>query len=172
MFKQRQKYIFLFSFFILGVLVHASQVYALEKDAGAETWNAVLVRTYMGGEESTEIMKEKFRSKRELLAAYPDFVLVEVKGNRMVLQQNINDISPLVKSNGYFGLTGEGVLTLFDGKPIRQGKIIQSFFQIDTGKLEVKRHMQLEKGIRVENRVRYLNVLETFKAYGPPGEEK
>ena len=78
---------------------------------------------------------------------------------------HIDDISPLLKSNGYFGITEEGILTIFDGKPDEQSKIIQSFYQIDVEKLESHQHNLLKNGIKVFSKDEYEQVLEAFKPY-------
>jgi len=82
----------------------------------------------------------------------------------MVFRKQMDDISPLLKANGYFGITEDGVLTIFNGRPDRS-RIIQSFFQIDVRKLESKKQEELIQGIPIKTKDRYVEVLETFKPY-------
>ena len=82
----------------------------------------------------------------------------------MSFSKKAEDISPLLKANGYFGVTDDGILTIFNGKPYKS-HIIQSFFQIDVGKLESTKREELIKGIPIKTKDRYVEVLETFKTY-------
>ena len=82
----------------------------------------------------------------------------------MVFRKQVNDISPLLKANGYFGVTDEGVLTIYNGRP-DQSMIIQSFYQIDVNKLESRVQQELLQGIPIKTKDRYVEVLETFKPY-------
>jgi forespore regulator of the sigma-K checkpoint len=74
----------------------------------------------------------------------------------------------LLKTNGYFGITHKGVLSIFNGRP-EQSKIIQSFFQIDIKKLESNKQKELLDGIPIKTKDRYVHVLETFKPYSTDG---
>lgn len=76
----------------------------------------------------------------------------------------MDDISPLLKSNGFFGVTNDGTLSIFNGKPDITN-VIHSFFQIDIGKLETKMQKDLAEGIPVRTKEDFLLVLETFKPY-------
>ncbi|WP_079509887.1 intercompartmental signaling factor BofC [Mesobacillus jeotgali] len=124
----------------------------------------ILQRIYLDGEMSEEKVEETIWSMEDFWAKYDKWQLVEMEANKAVFRQGIDDISPLLKSNGYFGLSDEGVLTIFNGRP-DGSNIIQSFFQIDLGKLESIKRDQLKKGIPIRNKKCYEEVLETFKPY-------
>ena len=49
---------------------------------------------------------------------------------QIVLQKKVDDISPLLKTSGYFGVSEEGILQIFKGVP-KNDNAIHSFFQID-----------------------------------------
>jgi forespore regulator of the sigma-K checkpoint len=70
----------------------------------------------------------------------------------------------LLKANGFFGITEDGVLSIFNGRP-DQLRIIQSFFQIDIMKLESAKQEELLQGIPIKTKDRFVEVLETFKPY-------
>lgn len=95
---------------------------------------------------------------------YDQWQLVEMDETKMVFRKIEDDISPLLKANGYFGITDNGVLTIFNGRP-GGSRIIQSFFQIDVKKLESKIQAELLQGIPIKTKDRYVEVLETFKTY-------
>ncbi|MFE8703477.1 BofC C-terminal domain-containing protein [Cytobacillus sp. FJAT-54145] len=124
----------------------------------------ILERVYLDGEISQEIVKETIWSMEDFWAKYEPWHLIDMEEKKVVFRQQVDDISPLLKSNGYFGITEDGTLTIFNGKPHKYN-IIQSFFQIDVGRLESTKHEELKKGIPIMNKNRYVDVLETFKNY-------
>ncbi len=125
----------------------------------------ILERVYVDGEVSEEIVKETILSMEDFWAQYEEWDLVHQDDTQMVFQRRVDDISPLLKSNGYFGLTEDGILSIFNGKPDQSEKVIQSFFQIDVKKLESYQHDLLKKGIKVGSKDEYINVIETYKTY-------
>ncbi|THE15323.1 regulator [Bacillus timonensis] len=125
----------------------------------------ILERVYVDGEVSEEILKETILSMEDFWAQYEDWNLVHQDEEQVVFQQRIDDISPLLKTNGYFGLTEDGILSIFNGKPAESDKVIQSFFQIDVEKLESYQHDLLKKGIKIGSKDEYINVIETYKTY-------
>lgn len=126
--------------------------------------NVLLVRTYLDGEISEEIVRENIWSIENFWAKYDQWQLLEINESAIVFTKPIDDISPLLKANGYFGITDKGVLSIFNGKP-KQVNIIQSFFQIDIKKLESSKHQELVHGIPIKTKDHYVEVLETFKTY-------
>lgn len=123
-----------------------------------------LVRFFLDGEFSIEIVPKNVESFNELKMKYSNWELVEIKEGTIYFQKYVDDISPLLKTNGYFGITTEGVLSIYNGEP-KQQKIIQSFFQIDIEKLETKYIEELTKGIPIQTKEHYVQVINTFKAY-------
>lgn len=124
----------------------------------------ILQRVYLDGEMSEEKVSETIWSMEDFWAKYDKWQLMDIEQRKAVFRQGVDDISPLLKANGYFGLSEEGVLTIFNGRPDATN-IIQSFFQIDLGRLESIKRDQLKKGIPIKNKHRYEKVLETFKPY-------
>jgi|UPI0003FC41B9 forespore regulator of the sigma-K checkpoint len=124
----------------------------------------ILERIYLDGEISEEVVKERVWSMAEFWAKYDQWQLADRDGAKFVFKKQVDDISPLLKVNGYFGINGKGILTIYFGKP-DESKIIQSFFQIDMKKLESTKQAELRKGIPIKTKDRYVEVLETFKAY-------
>ncbi|CAM3938183.1 BofC C-terminal domain-containing protein [Mesobacillus thioparans] len=124
----------------------------------------ILQRVYLDGEMSEEKVVETIWSLEDFWAKYDKWQLVDMEAKKAVFRQDVDDISPLLKANGYFGLSDEGVLTIFNGRP-DGSNIIQSFFQIDLGRLESIKRDQLKKGIPIRSKQCYEEVLETFKPY-------
>lgn len=124
----------------------------------------ILERIYLDGEISEEVVNEKYWSPENFWSKYDQWQLTEMKESTYFFKRRVDDISPLLKSNGYFGITDDGVLTIFNGKP-GQSRIIQSFFQLDIKKLESKKQEELIQGIPIKNKDRFVEVLETFKPY-------
>jgi forespore regulator of the sigma-K checkpoint len=128
------------------------------------TFTVILERIYLDGEMSAEVIKETCWSMENFWAKYDQWRLIDIDESTMVFRKQVDDISPLLKANGYFGITDDGVLTIFNGRP-DQLRIIQSFFQIDIKKLESKKQVELKEGIPIKTKDRYVEVLETFKQY-------
>lgn len=124
----------------------------------------ILKRSYLDGEVSEEIVNETCWSLENFWAKYDQWQLTRIDQSKLVFRKNIDDISPLLKANGYFGISHDGVLTIFNGRPDRY-RIIQSFFQIDIKRLESKKQEELLHGIPIKTKDRYVEVLETFKPY-------
>lgn len=123
-----------------------------------------LERVYLDGEKSEETVMETIWSMEDFWAKYDAWQLIEMEESELVFRQHVDDISPLLKTNGYFGLSDEGVLTIFNGRPDHTN-IIQSFFQLDLGKLESTKREKLNQGIPIKSKDEYEKVLETYKPY-------
>lgn len=124
----------------------------------------ILQLFYLDGEVSEEIVTEKVTKMEDLWNEYRDWKLVDIYTDQVILKKEINDISPLLKANGYFGLTEDGTLSIFNGRPENMD-IIQSFFQIDINKLESKKQQSLRDGIPVRDKDQFQEVLKAFKPY-------
>lgn len=137
-------------------------------DAGAENEyvekKIVLQREYLDGELSEEKVTEHFESIEEFKKKYYAWSIIEVTENEIILHKYEDDISPLLKANGYLGITEKGVLSIYNGKPQYQ-KIIQSFYQIDVGKLEVYKQEELHAGIPIVSKEQYKSLLKEFEPY-------
>lgn len=128
------------------------------------TIDVILQRKYLDGEVSEEITKETILSMEDFWASYESWQLVDQNEERIVFEKSIDDISPLLKTNGYFGIAGDGTLSIFNGKP-ETSEVIQSFFQIDMDKLESHKHDELIQGIRIQTKDQYLEVIKMFETY-------
>jgi forespore regulator of the sigma-K checkpoint len=124
----------------------------------------ILERIYLDGEISQEVVHETCWSIENFWAKYDQWQLMDIDESTMIFRKQVDDISPLLKANGFFGISEDGVLSIFNGRP-DQLRIIQSFFQIDIKKLESKKQEELIQGIPIKTKDRYVEVLETFKAY-------
>lgn len=131
----------------------------------------ILERVYVDGEVSEEILYENVHNIHSVKNKYRDWQIVQMDEEQIVLQKKINDISPILKANGYFGITDDGTISIFNGKPIN-ADIIQSFFQIDIKKLEGKKHEELKKGIPIKSKEEFDKVLETLKPYSIQKQQK
>ncbi|GGE75431.1 BofC C-terminal domain-containing protein [Priestia taiwanensis] len=124
----------------------------------------LLQRVYVGGDISEEIYTAKEVSVESLLQKYEGWKLVDYDDEQITLQKYIDDISPIIKTSGYFGLGDDGTLKIFEGTP-REEKVIHSFFQIDTKKLQSYKKQRLKNGIRVKSKFTFERVLKDLKNY-------
>lgn len=132
--------------------------------AGKNEITVLLERRYIDGEVSEEVRNEKKQSIKKILAKYHDWKVVDLEEDEIVLQKKINDISPLMKTNGYIGLSKDATLSIFNGKP-KNKEVIQSFFQLDIKKLEGHKQELLKKGVRITSKKSYEKWVETLKPY-------
>ncbi|MGB7998700.1 MAG: BofC C-terminal domain-containing protein [Anaerobacillus sp.] len=121
----------------------------------------ILKTNYADGISTQQTVYETIWAMEDFWSEYADWQLVDQEEGRMVFERNIEDISPVSKENGHFGLTEDGVLTIFDGNP-SDDKVIQTFFQIDVGKLESSRRQQLMDGIPIESWYQFEDVIQSF----------
>ncbi|MCT8139529.1 BofC C-terminal domain-containing protein [Anaerobacillus sp. CMMVII] len=129
-----------------------------------KTVRVILARIYLDGEVSEEVVEETILSMEDFWAEYAEWDLIDQDEAQVVFQQKIDDISPLLKINGYFGISEEGTLNIYEGKPSEE-KVIQSFFQINMKKLKSHQQQELEDGIPILSRDRYEEVLKMYKKY-------
>jgi forespore regulator of the sigma-K checkpoint len=125
----------------------------------------ILRRTYICGMKEEEKKQLTGSSLQQILARYAGWEIVSLEKEKLVLHKQVDDISPACKKNGYFGLTPEGILTLFYGLP-KDNKVIQTFYQINTKRLEASLPPEevalLKKGIRVRDLAEYNSILSTY----------
>lgn len=131
--------------------------------SGPLTVNVILQHQYLDGNTSEEVVTETILSMEDFWAQYKDWQLVDQKEGQMIFRKNIDDISPLLKASGYFGISEDGTLTIFKGLPEESEEVIQSFFQIDISKLETRQQEELKNGIPVVSKDHYIQVIESFK---------
>lgn len=122
----------------------------------------VILRTnYADGVTTEQAIQETVWSMEDFWSEYSGWQLVTQEQGKMVFERRIEDISPAMKENGHFGLTDEGILTIFEGKP-DEDKVIQTFFQIDVGKVESSRLKELAEGIPVKSWYNFEDMLQSF----------
>nr|WP_066137219.1 intercompartmental signaling factor BofC [Lederbergia lenta] len=126
--------------------------------------NITLRRVYLDGEISEEKVSETVWALEDFWAKYEAWQLVDMSDEMVLFELKVDDISPLLKVNGFFGVSNDGTLSIYNGNP-QQEDIIQSFFQIDIKKLEGNKHLELQQGIPVKTKEDYSDVLETMKHY-------
>jgi len=154
---------------LLGLLSPA----AGEEDESAAAFSAqpplelILQRHYVCGElleerTVTSLPAEAVRQK------YADWEVVEETGKRLVLAKQVNDLAPQCKANGFFGITDEGLMTLFYGPP-EEGRVIRTFYQLDVERLQTslphQLARQLREGIRVTTVQEFHSVLSTYAEF-------
>lgn len=127
----------------------------------------ILQREYLDGELSEEKITEWVWSIEEFKNKYRDWKIIEQTKDHIVLHKMENDISPLLKTNGYFGITKDGTLSIYKGKP-EEDKIIHTFFQIDVGKLEVYQQEELQQGIQIISKDQFNSLIKEYREYAVP----
>jgi forespore regulator of the sigma-K checkpoint len=135
----------------------------LDKD-GLQERKVILQREYLDGELSEEKITEWFGSIEDLKNKYKGWRIIEQTKDYLVLHKMENDISPLLKANGYFGMSEDGTLSIYNGKP-EHDKVIHTFFQIDVGKLEVYQQEELQHGIQIISKDQFTSLMNEYREY-------
>ncbi|TGB04189.1 BofC C-terminal domain-containing protein [Halobacillus salinus] len=121
----------------------------------------VLNQYYLDGVTETTEVNETIWSMMDFWAEYEGWTLESQAVDRVVFSRKVEDISPLTKKQGYFGLTEAGELAVFQGLP-SQGKVMESFKPVPVQPLESKRKLELEKGIKIKSYTHFKQVLERY----------
>ncbi|NPC93519.1 signaling peptide protein [Bacillus sp. WMMC1349] len=125
-----------------------------------------LEKVYLDGDVGIEKKQETFDQIENFKTIYKEWRLVDQKEGFMLFRKQIDDISPLSKTNGYIGVTEDGVISTFHGRPGLLSEPIQSFFQIDIKRLESRLADDLKKGIRYRTKKEFQHVIESVKSFG------
>ncbi|WP_246363576.1 BofC C-terminal domain-containing protein [Halobacillus locisalis] len=126
----------------------------------------IMKEHYLDGVIETTTTKETIWSMMDFWAEYKEWTVESQEIDRVVFQREVQDISPLTKKQGYFGLTEDGDLAVFQGQP-GEGKIIQSFKPVPIKPLESKRKSELENGIKIQSYQHFEQVLTQFSHEDP-----
>ncbi|MBB6674260.1 BofC C-terminal domain-containing protein [Cohnella nanjingensis] len=128
----------------------------------------VLHRAYLCGDETRKLGRFTTAEAIELLKAHREWTASFDRAGRVVMEEAIDDLSPICRETAYIGLDRDGNLSLFDGPP-RKEKVIRTFFQLDVKSLESgmskERMRELTEGIRVTDRAAYNHVLTRYGDY-------
>ena len=158
------------------VIVHLCAAAILLLAAAAPAYAAeplekvvILQRVYLDGEISEETTVETIWSMEDFWDGYADWQLIDQSEEWIVFQKQENDISPLLNANGFFGMSRNGILSIYKGRP-EQEQIIQTFFRLDVEKMGGQQQEQLMKGIPVNTKEHFEEVLETYKSYSLPAK--
>ncbi|QAS54707.1 bypass-of-forespore protein C [Halobacillus litoralis] len=125
----------------------------------------ILREHYIDGVTETTKKEETIWSMMDFWATYEDWTVEEQHIDTVVFQRHVEDISPLTKQQGYFGLTENGELAVFQGLP-DNGKVMESFKPIPVKPLESKREKELETGIKIKDQRHFEQVLQQYSDEG------
>lgn len=152
----------LFVLFFSSTWIGSAEV--LEGNGPLQQVNVILQREYLDGERSEEKVTERFWRIEEVYEKYKGWDVVEQTKEHLILHTIENDLSPLLKENGYLGITANGALSIYHGKPEYE-QIIHTFFQIDVGKLEVYQQEALQQGIPISSKEQFTALINEYKVY-------
>lgn len=155
---------FLLAFFLIPFCFTVFAEEAKQQENQPLEQKVVLQRLYLDGELSEEKLTEIIWTMEEFWSKYSEWNVVDQNEDRIVLNKIENDISPLLKANGYLGMNEDGTLSIFIGRP-EHAKIIQTFYQLDVGKLEVYKQEELQKGIPIVNKDQYEQLIKEYEPY-------
>ncbi|SEA94641.1 forespore regulator of the sigma-K checkpoint [Thalassobacillus cyri] len=129
-----------------------------------------MTKEYLDGVRETEEKVETIWAMEDFWASYTGWTLVDQGDGFVEFKKKIDDLSPEVKANGYFGIDINEQLTIFLGKPA-EGQIMESFFPIPVDTLESKRMEELEKGIKIKDKEHFQKVIKTYSGKNMTGKQ-
>lgn len=128
----------------------------------------VLHRSYLCGEETRKLGRHTTAQAADLLKSHRAWQAEFDAAGRLVIEEAVDDLSPLCRKTAYIGMDENGNLSLFDGPP-NKDNVIRTFFQLDVETLESNltqdRLHELAHGIRVSDKEEYNSVLSTFSEF-------
>jgi forespore regulator of the sigma-K checkpoint len=143
-------------------------------DAAGKPYQLVLARTYLCGVKDEEIKQVPRDQLAQALVTYSGWEIIASDPAKLILLKREHDLAPSCKANGYFGLSPDGMLTLFNGLPAEQ-QVVQTFYRIDTAKMETRLSKDelesLKRGIRVRDLAEYNSVLSTYSEFQADEED-
>lgn len=129
-----------------------------------EITNVHLKTTYLDGVSIVNVVNDHFISSENVMTKYDGWHVATCHEKDVFLYKKVNDLSPISKTAGIFGLKDGNILTLYKGSP-DENQVIQTFFQIDVNALEADAANQLKEGIRISNKNDFKKVLDSFSKY-------
>lgn len=98
-----------------------------------------------------------------------EWEVTSIKENQFLAQrEDIKEITDICKEEGYFGLSEDGMLVLYQGPPV-EDHVIETFFRIDTQRIQTALPQgeweALQEGIRIRNMAEYCSVLSTYSEF-------
>lgn len=147
-----------------------------DKSAAAmsKSYGLVLTRTYLCGVRDEEHKPVTLDRLPDVMVDYKGWEIVSADSTKMILLKREHDLSPACKENGHFGISEDGMLTLFHGLPKEQ-EVVQAFYRINTAKMEASLSKEevdsLKRGIRIRDLAEYNSVLSTYGEFQLSEEE-
>ncbi|MDQ0339514.1 hypothetical protein J2S00_002302 [Caldalkalibacillus uzonensis] len=114
-------------------------------------------------------LKKLLRSRKGLIALATILICLTVYAMMFTgADEESREVMSYEQGQLFFGLSKEGVLTLYQGPP-EDNQVIETFFRIDTdllkSELPEEKLRQLKTGIRINNAEDYETVIATFKPF-------
>lgn len=136
--------------------------------SAVKKWQIIVVHHYLVGpsmEEQYEFSEAEYEA---WIATNTNMKKVETRGDSVIYEHAVSDLSPVLKDRGRFALDTSGMLHLYEGET-KLENIIQTFFQIDLERLEttlpVEEYMQLRQGIPIRSLADYNSILSAYGEY-------
>lgn len=136
--------------------------------SSSEQRSVFVQKRYVCGEETEKLGPMPSAEIIKKHEEHPEWNVVLDQEGSVFFVEDVEDLAPKCKENGYFGLDKSGNLSLFDGLP-EQDHVIRTFFQLNVEHLKSSLPQdavkQLYSGIRIADLADYNSVLSTFSEY-------
>ncbi|MFD2926091.1 BofC C-terminal domain-containing protein [Halobacillus naozhouensis] len=121
-------------------------------------FHVVTKKHYIDGVTEITEEQEVIWSMEDFWSKYRDWTIEEHKRENMVFSKQVNSISPITEQQGYFGVTKDGELAVFQGAPSK-GNVMESFNPIPLKPLEAKSKLKLADGIKITSSEHFQQVI-------------
>lgn len=125
-------------------------------------------RQYLDGRMDTETFDRTITSMEDIWYTFESYQFIDQKMGEMVFREYVDDISPYLKEVGYFGIADDQ-LVIFEGEP-QYNQNIQMIYQLDPSLLSESDQRELTKGIRIDSKQTYQEVIDVFRQQVPSEE--
>ncbi|WP_079530394.1 BofC C-terminal domain-containing protein [Halobacillus hunanensis] len=125
------------------------------------TFHVITKKHYIDGVTEITEEQEVIWSMEDFWAKYSDWTIEEHELENMVFSKHVNKISPITEQQGYFGVTEDGELAVFQGTP-NEGNVMESFNPIPLKPLEAKSKLILADGIKITSSEHFQQVISQY----------
>ncbi|MGL4820445.1 MAG: BofC C-terminal domain-containing protein [Bacilli bacterium] len=137
------------------LLMMANQVSAMAPSVKLET-------LYIDGTKETVIISMEEAEQKQ--KGNPKIIMQQNEDGTWTMKECQSRLHPEVAKHGYFGISPDGILTIYNGTP-KEEQAIQSYYELQVEELETDVRNKLQSGIPVVSVANFLNTIQSLQMY-------
>lgn len=146
----------------------ATQLVMKQLSQGSDKYTVIHRLQYICGKQDQSLGRKTASAIISLVLDNPDWEASMDKEGRVILEQQVSEMSETCKRSAHMGIDEVGNLNLYDGKP-EEDHVIRTFFQLDVeymkSALPPRMLKQLHSGIPITDIADYESVMSTLSDY-------